>query len=166
MSSNLFIAETMLTLDTEELEFVKTNNAEKNRLTFALMLKFFHMKGRYPTKKDSIEPMIIYSLANQLRVSPSSFEPIQLENRTGERFRKKIRGFLGYKLATLDDSKKLISWLIEQAKDGPYTMPQYRETAYFFLKEQQVEPFTLKKIDRYIRSAIHQFEKQFFANIV
>lgn len=161
----MFIPETMLTLDTEELEFVKTNNAEKNRLMFALMLKFFHMKGRYPTKKDSIEPMIIYSLANQLRVSPSSFEPIQLENRTGERFRKKIREFLGYKLATLDDSKKLISWLIEQTKDGPYTMPQYREKAYFFLKEQQVEPFTLKKIDRYIRSAIHQFEKQFFANI-
>jgi len=164
MPSNSFIPETLLTLDTEELEFVKTNNTEKNRLTFALVLKFFHMKGRYPTKKDTIEPMIIHSLANQLRVSPSSFEPTQLENRTGERFRKKIREFLGYKLATLADSEKLITWLIEQAKDGPYTMPHYREKAYLFLKEQQVEPFKLKKIDRYIRSAIHRFEKQFFAN--
>ena len=165
MPSNSFIPETLLTLDTEELEFVKTNNIEKNRLKFALVLKFFHMKGRYPTKKDTIEPMIIHSLANQLRVSPSSFDPLRLENRTGVRFRKKIREFLGYKLATLADSEKLITWLIEQAKDGPYTMPQYREKAYFFLKEQQVEPFTLKKIDRYIRSAIHRFEKQFFADI-
>jgi hypothetical protein len=37
MPSNSFIPETLLALDTEELEFVKTNNVEKNRLTFALM---------------------------------------------------------------------------------------------------------------------------------
>jgi TnpA family transposase len=29
----------------------------------------------------------------------------------------------------------------------------------------KLEPFTSERIDRYIRSAIHQFEKQFFANI-
>lgn len=116
--SNSLMPETLLTLDTEELEFVKANITEKNRLTFALMLKFFHMKSRYPTKKDTLNPMIIHSLSNQLRVSPSSFEPFRLENRTGERFRKKIREFLGYKLPTLADSEKLIAWLIDQAKDG------------------------------------------------
>ena len=94
MLSNSFIPETWLTLDTEELEFVKTNSTEKNRLTFAMMLKFFQMKGRYPTKKDTIEPMILYSLANQLKVSPSLFEPVHLENRTAERFRKKYAIFL------------------------------------------------------------------------
>ena len=99
----------MFTLDTEELEFVKTNNPVKNRLTFALMLKFFHTKGRYPTPKDTLEPMIIHSLANQLKVSPVLFEPIQLKNRTGVRFRKKIREFFGYKRPTLVDSKKLIA---------------------------------------------------------
>lgn len=166
MLLNSFIPETLLTLDTEELEFVKINNIEKNRLTFALVLKFFHMKGRYPTKKDTIEPMMIHSLANQLKMNPSSFDPIRLENRTVVRFRKKIREFLGYKLATLADSEKLIVWLIDQAKNGPHTIPQYREKAYLYLKEQQVEPFTLKKMDRYIRSAIHRFEKQFFADIV
>ncbi len=162
---NSLIPESFLTLDTEEMEFVKINSAEKNRLTFAMMLKFFQMNGRYPTKKDAIEPMILYSLANQLKTSPSLFEPAHLENRTAERFRKKIRNFLGYKLATLSDSEKLIIWLMDQAKSGPYTMPQYREKAWLFLKEQQLEPYTLQKLDRYIRSAIHRFEKQFFANI-
>ena len=83
MTSNSFIPEALLTLDTEALEFVKTNNTEKNRLTFAVVLKLFQIKGRYPTKKDTIEPMIIHSLANQLKVSPSSFEPTRLENRHG-----------------------------------------------------------------------------------
>jgi hypothetical protein len=41
------------------------------------------MKGRYPTKKDTIELMMIHSLANQLKVNPSSFDPIRLENVNG-----------------------------------------------------------------------------------
>lgn len=160
------LPETVLSLDAEELQFIELNSTMKHRLTFAVMLKFFQLHGRYPTHKDMIDPMIIYSLANQLKLSPSLFEPIGLENRTGERFRKKIREFLGYKLATLSDSEQLISWLIEKAKSGPYTMTQYREKAYEFLKEQRVEPFTLKKLDRYVRAAIHRFEKQFFSEIV
>lgn len=165
MPFNLFIPETLLTLDSEELKFVQSNNTEKNRLAFAIMLKFFQAKGRYPTKKDPVEPMILHSLANQLKVSPLLFEPIHLENRTAERFRQKIRVFLGYKKATLLDAEKLISWLMEQAESGPYTSPQYREKVYLFLKEQKTEPFSPKKIDRYIRAATSRFEKQFFATI-
>ena len=165
MPLNLFIPETLLTLDSEELKFVQSNNTEKNRLAFAIMLKFFQAKGRYPTRKDPVEPMILHSLASQLKVSPLLFEPIHLENRTAERFRQKIRDFLGYKKATLSDAEKLISWLMEQAESGPYTSPQYREKVYLFLKEQKIEPFSPKKIDRYIRAATSRFEKQFFAAI-
>lgn len=104
-------------------------------------------------------------MAHQLKVSSHLFESIHLENRTAERFRQKIREFLGYKVATLPDAEKLITWLIEQAGKGPYTMSQYREKAHQFLKEQKIEPFSPKKIDRYVRSAIARFEKQFFVNI-
>ena len=52
-------SEAFLTLDTEELKLVQANNSEKNRLALAVMLKFFQNKGQYPTKKDTIEPMII-----------------------------------------------------------------------------------------------------------
>ena len=55
--------------------------------------------------------------------------------------------------------------MIEEAKGGSYTMPQYRDKTHQFFKEHKLEPFTPEKNDRYIRSAIHQFEKQFFANI-
>lgn len=132
MLSNPFIPEPLLTLDTEELILVNTNNTEKNRLAFALMLKFFQTKGRYPTRKDKIDPMILYSLASQLKVSPALFEPSYLETRISERFRRKIREFTGYKIASLSDSKILIAWLIKQMAQGPFTMPRLREKACHF----------------------------------
>jgi hypothetical protein len=165
MLLNSLFSETFLCLDSEELKFVQSNTTEKNRLAFAMMLKFFQTKGRYPTKKDAIEPMLLHALSSQLKVSSFLFEPIYLENRTAKRFRQKIREFLGFRTATLSDAEQLITWLLEQGGNGPYTMPQYREKAYQFLKEQKIEPFSPKKIDRYVRSAIARFEKQFFSTI-
>jgi TnpA family transposase len=165
MRINTFLLESFFTLDSEELELVQSNNTEKNRLAFAVMLKFFQEIGRYPTKKDTIDPLILSSLATQLKVSPFLFEPTYLETRVSERFRRKIRGFLGYRIAKLSDAEILIIWLIDQMQNGSYTMPQYREKAHEFFKENKLEPFTHEKTDRYIRSAIHRFEKQFFADI-
>ena len=166
MQINPFLPESLFTLDSEELELVQSNNPEKNRLAFAVMLKFFQTNGRYPIKKDTIDPMIISSLATQLKISSVLFEPIYLGTRVSERFRKKIRGFLGYRIAKLSDAETLIIWLIDQSQNGLYTMPQYREKAHDFFKENKLEPFTTERVDRYIRSAIHRFEKQFFSDII
>ena len=58
MRINTFLPESLFTLDSEELELVHSNNTEKNRLAFAVMLKFFQTNGRYPLKKDTIDPMM------------------------------------------------------------------------------------------------------------
>ena len=160
------LSETMITLDTEELKLVYTNNRDKNRLTFAVMLKFFQVNGRYPTKKDTIEPILLYSLAKQLNTSYTLFEFTHLETRTAKRFRSKIREFLGFRTALCSDAEILITWLLEQAEKEPHTLPQYRDKAHQFFMTNKLEPFAPKKTDRYIRTAIHRFEKQFFANIV
>lgn len=157
--------EMFLTLNKEELTLVIANNTEKNRLTFAIMLKFFQEKGRYPTGKDAIEPVLLSSLAGQLKISTALFKPIHLENRTAKRFRQKIREFLDYKVATLSDVKRVVAWLMELVKHGPHTMPHYREKVDEFLRQHKIEPFSPQKIDRYIRSAIAQFEKRFFTKI-
>ena len=85
MLLNSLFSETFLSLDSEELKFVQSNTTEKNRLAFAMMLKFFQTKGRYPTKKDAVEHMLLHSLSSQLKVSSFLFEPIYLENRTAKR---------------------------------------------------------------------------------
>ena len=165
MLSIPFLSEIMVTLDTEELQLVRTNNTDKNQLIFAVMLKFFQMKGRFPTKKDAIEPLLVCSLAKQLNISYTFFEFYHLETRSAKRFRSKLREFLGFRISTLSDAKILIAWLIEQAKKEPHTLPQYREKSNQFFMANKLEPFTPERTDRYIRSAIHQFEKQFFADI-
>lgn len=56
-------------------------------------------------------------------------------NRTGERFRQEIRDFLGFKTATVADSEKLITWLMEQILPQAPTIPQCCEKAIqFFVK--------------------------------
>lgn len=165
MPSIPFISEAIIELGADELKLVQTNNTDKNRLIFAVMLKFFQVRGRFPTKKDTLEPLLLCSLARQLDTSHTLFEFHHLETRSAKRFRSKIREFLGFRAATLSDAKTLVAWLLEQAKKEPYTLPLYREKANEFFLLNKLEPFTPERTDRYIRSAIHQFEKQFFADI-
>ncbi|HBB52915.1 MAG TPA: hypothetical protein DCZ80_03325 [Legionellales bacterium] len=160
-----FISEAMFTLGTDELKLIHINNTDKNRLIFAVMLKFFQVRGRFPTKKDTIDPLLLCSLARQLDTSHTLFEFRHLETRSAKRFRSKIREFLGFRAATLSDAKTLLSWLLEQVKKEPYTLSLYREKANEFFLLNKLEPFTPERTDRYIRSAIHQFKKQFFADI-
>ena len=161
----LHIPEYLHTLDSEELKLAQSHKLERNQLLFAVVIKFFQAENRYPTKKDGIDPAIIASLSNQLNVSSTLFEQSLLESLTVVRFRIKIRKLLGYRQATLIDAKMLIMWIIEQAKSGPFTLPQYREKANQFLIEHKLESFTVERTDRYIQSAISKFEKQFFKNI-
>ena len=59
-NDNLFI------LDSEEIVLAKSKNSEENKLAFAVMLKFFQTEGKYPAKDDSIDPVMVSSLAIQL----------------------------------------------------------------------------------------------------
>ena len=87
------------------------------------------------------------------------------ENRTSERFHQKIRDFLGYKKATLSNSEKLISWLIENVLIDAPTIPQACENTGQFFRANKLESFTPRELERYVRSAAQQFEKQFFTKI-
>jgi len=44
----------LYTLDSEEIAFAKSKNSLKNKLVFAICLKFFQIKGTYPTVTDSL----------------------------------------------------------------------------------------------------------------
>ena len=153
-----------LILDREEMSLVKTK-FEKTQLDFAVMIKFFQEEGRYPTNKDVIPITLITCLANQLEVPPKEFKNFNWNNITGKRFRKNIRDLLGYREATISDSEKLISFLIKDVLPEVLTHPQCLEKSHQFFRECKIEPFSPQKLDRYVRSAMHRFEEQFFSNI-
>lgn len=118
---NLFI------LDSEELRLVQTK-PYKNKLPFALMIKFFQLENRYPSNDNVISPELVGFLVNQLGINEKLIEKFDWENRNSERYRQEIREFLGYKQATLADSEKLVTWLME------YVLPQAFTSvnSYFF----------------------------------
>lgn len=89
---------------------------------------------------------------------------IDWENRTSERFHQEIRDFLGYRKATLLDSEKLIIWLIEHVLINAPAIPQACEQTKQFFRENKLESFTARELERYVRSAAQQFEKQLFTN--
>ena len=158
-NDNLFI------LDSEEIVLAKSKNSEENKLAFAVMLKFFQTEGKYPAKDDSIDPVMVSSLAIQLNCADTCFDNYDWNNRSVKRFRQEIRSLLDYKKATTTDSNNLISWLVEHVLPQAPTLPQITEQAYLFLRDQRLEPFKPAQLDRYISTACYRFEQQFFADI-
>src|SRR4051794_10935424 len=92
----------LFTLDSEELRLAQTKPF-KTKLHFAIMLKFFRLENRFPANNDVISPELTQVVSNQLELDSQLTEKIDLENRTSERFRQEIRGFLAYRKATVFD---------------------------------------------------------------
>lgn len=153
-------------LDSEELKWTKLKHGHQNKLIFAVMLKFFQTEWRYPEHGDTISEQLITSLSAQLNIpicqQPNPFENFNWENRSIERFRQEIRGFLGYQTITVADRERLILWLNKNVLPESPTVAQCIEKSYQFFYAHKLEPFTQKELERHIRSAQHNFEKQFF----
>ena len=157
--------ESLFLLDTEELILIHSKFSVENHLAFAVMLKFFQLEGRYPTQADTISPAMISSLAAQLDGNSINFDHYNWKSRTAKRFRQEIRTLFDYKEASATDSEQFIQWMIEKILPMVPTLLQCREYGSQFFRELRIEPFSQKKVNRYIRSAIYRFEKQFFSSI-
>jgi hypothetical protein len=151
-------------LDSEELRVVY-NKKLKTRLAFAVMLKFFQLKRKYPDNIKNIPVEMISTLAYQLGVSEKSIKKFQWNGRSAERFRDGLRAFLEFRKPTVSDGESLMQWLIKNHLKNVPTTEQCREFATQYLHQQKIESFTQKEFDRYLRTAQAQFEKEFFTEI-
>jgi len=152
-------------LDSEEIAIADRKNTAENKLAFAVMLKFFQMERRYPTRTDVIDQSMLNALAVQLNCYDISLDNYDWNNRTIKRFRQEIRLLLGYRKATIADSKQLINWLTLNVLPLAPTLPQITEQAYQFLSNQRLEPFKPIQLERYIASSCYGFEQQFFIDV-
>jgi TnpA family transposase len=152
-------------LDNEELTLVKAKNTNKNKLGFAILLKYFQLEGHYPKSIQFIDPLLIKDLANQLDINPLSIKNFNWEGRSIERFRSEIRDLTGFKKANIEDSKKLIEWLIKNILPKAPKPSECIEYAYEYFRATKVEPFTSNELERYIQSAHSEFEQNLFTEI-
>lgn len=162
---NILDNEAIFTLDSEEIALAQGKNTQENKLAFAVMLKFFQLEKRCPRGVDILPQPMLNSIAIQLECQDVNLDHYNWDSRSSKRFRQEIRLLLGYRKASVDDSKKLIVWLIADVLQQAPTLAQITEQAYQFCAKHKFEPFKPAQLDRYIASACHRFEEQFFFSI-
>lgn len=158
-------SEYLLALDSEELLWAKSKYLDQNQLAFAIMLKYFQIRGQHLTQTDKLPEILIVTLANQLAIAPKKLEKFDWKGITAKRFRQEIRDFLGYRKANAQDKEHLILWLVKSVLPQAPTLPQCHEKITAYFRERKLEPIAPQELSRAIRSAQHRFEKQFFSNI-
>ena len=152
-------------LSDDELALARTKNSDKNGLGFAVLLKYFQLENHYPKHIKFIDPLMLNTIANQLNISSTIINNFDWEGRSTERFRREIREFLGYREATQSDIQNLKLWLSKNVFPNAVKKSQRIEYAYTYFRENKIEPFTSKELERHIGSAHHEFEQQLFQSI-
>jgi TnpA family transposase len=152
------------TLLGDDLERVASKRGAA-KLGFALLLRFFAMHGRFPRGRSELPSAAVEFVAKQLRVSAADLGFYEWSGRSIERHRSEIREALGFRECSVADADKLTDWLIANVTQAERRADQVRADLLARCREEGIEPPTAGRIDRIVRSALHQGEQRLFARI-
>lgn len=137
------------------------NKTGATRLGFAVLLKFFQLEGRFPRHPQEIHGAAVEYLAGQIGVSVGEWIQYDWNSRAAKYHRSQIRSQLGFREATAEDGEALAIWLDEHVLHEDRQMERLRDAVLERCRAVRIEPPTVDRIDRLIRSAIHQHEERF-----
>jgi histone H3/H4 len=153
------------TLAPKELELL-ANKTGATRLGFAVLLKAFVFEGRFPRQKHDIPGAVIVHVANQVTVPADLYPRYEWSGRTIEYHRAQIREFLGFREATVQDWAELVTWLAERVLPQEPREDHVREALFERCRALRIEPPSVGRIDRLVRSACHSFEERWCASVL
>src|SRR5258708_12458819 len=143
----------------KELELL-ANKTGATRLGFAVLLKAFVFEGRFPRQKHDVPGVVIVHVANQVNVPADLYPRYEWSGRTIEYHRAQIREFLGFREATVQDGADLVTWLAERVLPQEPREDHVREALFERCRALRIEPPSVGRIDRLVRSAFHSFEER------
>ena len=153
------------TIDPEERQLsLKKKGA--NRLGFALLLKFFQLKGRFPEKKNEIPRVVQTFVADQLELPASLYQEYNWQKRVFKYHRVEIRSLYGFHRMRLSEFDELRQWLIKDVMPQEVDERRIKQRLYGELRIRKIEPPTYAQINRLLNSAQHQFEIQLCRSVV
>jgi hypothetical protein len=138
------------------------NKTGVTRLGFAVLLKFFQLEKRFPYAKNEIPKDVVSYIAKQLQLIGVKFEDYDLNSRTHYYHKEQIREFLGFREVTAEDANNLTEWLSKYVFYHDAEFKIIKEEAYKRLIELHIEPPTVDRIDRIVKTSINIYEDQFF----
>ena len=138
---------------------------DKGRLGFAIQLKFMQLHGRFPERHDEIDPSVAQGLAAQLGTTVDALSAYELNGRQGQRHRRTIRVFLGFRPTTGNDLQELDQWLCRDVLPFDPQARHGRDAALDWCRAHRLEPPARDHLDRVIRSAVYRYETRQQATI-
>lgn len=152
-------------IDEEEYQLIRQKRGI-NRLGFALLLKFFQLKGRFPEKRSEIPRIVRAFVAEQLGLDESCYEQYDWGSRAFKYHRVEIRQLYDFHRMRTHEFDELRQWLIDAVVPQAVDAGRLKERLYEELKVRKIEPPTDGRIERLINSAHRQFESQLCDSIV
>ncbi|MEO0373919.1 MAG: Tn3 family transposase [Cyanobacteria bacterium P01_A01_bin.17] len=153
------------TIDADETQLILGKKGA-NRLGFALLLKFFQLKGRFPEKKNEIPRVVQAFVADQLGLDESLYQQYNWQGRSIKYHRAEIRARLGFHPMGLSDYRVLKQWLIDHILPQVVDERLIKQSLYEELRARKIEPPTYARLERLMNSAQRQFETQLCASIM
>ena len=147
------------TLEPDETQLIRSKKGA-NRLGFALLLKFFQLKGRFPEKKNEIPRVVRVFVAEQLGLDEALYEHYNWQGRAIKHHRAAIRERLGFRPMQLSDYELLKQWMMENVLPQVVEQRLIHQSLYTELKTRKIEPATSGRLKRLLNSAQRQFEIQ------
>ncbi len=148
------------TLLPQELELTK-KKVGGNQIGFALLLKHFQLMASFPEDKSSISQAVISYIASQVNLPENSYSDYDWQGRSAKVYRVEIRRLFNFKVASVQDSEKMVTWLINEILPDEQKNEAITELVYQRFRELQLEPLTKSQVERLIKSAVAKYEADF-----
>ena len=149
------------TLLPQELELAK-KKVGGNQIGFALLLKHFQLMAYFLEDKSSISQVIISYIASQVNIPRSVPTLTTIGRDDGAKvYRVEIRRLFNFKVASVQDSEKMVTWLINEILPDEQKNEAITELVYQRFRELQLEPLTKPQVERLIKSAVAKYEADF-----
>jgi TnpA family transposase len=151
---------TIYQLDTGERHWIESTARRKNRLTLAVMLKFFQLEKHFPENIQQISPMMIACLSAALSTTDAYLAEFDWNSEMAKRFQRVVRRYLSFRSPTVADRESLICWLTANILESAPTIEQCLAHANVWLHSNGIEPISSPTLERVVRSALHQYEQR------
>ncbi|MFD2150647.1 DUF4158 domain-containing protein [Rhodococcus jostii] len=128
------------------------------RLGFALLLRFYTERGRFPRGRAEVPDEAIEYVARQVGVERTEIAFYDWSGSTIEHHRAQIRQALGFRECTGAGADALTWWLADHVTQIERSGDRVRDHLLAELRRRKLEPPTTGRIDRIVASGLSRGE--------
>lgn len=158
-------------IDSETLQLSLSKRDGIHQIMWSSLTLFFQENKRFPRDNDRRTLInFIQDVSDFLNITfQNNQEVLQKclndKCRTIRRFKQEIRFLFGFRLGTSIDQNEFIDHCKKVIFPIAPTWDQALEHAYIYFKNQKIEPYRETQLSRFLTTAHHQFEMEFFKRI-